>query len=204
MRNHEGNGGGGGRGRVVVITGASAGVGRDGPRVRPPGGEHRPAGAGTRRARGGPTRGGGLGGERWCPTDVADPRPGRGGRRGRQPGIRAGRRLGEQRHALGVLAGQADEAGGIPAGHRGDLPGICLRHAGRAAADAAARSGDHHPGRLGAGLPRHPAPVGVLRREARDPGILRLAPRRADPRWQPGPAHDGADAARSTRRSSAG
>ncbi len=32
--------------------------------------------------------------------------------------------------------------------------------------------GDHHPGRLGAGLPRHPAPVGLLRRQARHPGLL--------------------------------
>ena len=54
--------------------------------------------------------------------------------------------------------------------------------------------GHHHPGRLGAGVPRHPAPVGLLRRQARDPGLLRLAPLRADPRQQPRPAHDGADA----------
>ena len=36
--------------------------------------------------------------------------------------------------------------------------------------------GVDHPGRLGAGLPRHPASVGLLRRQARHPGLLRLAP----------------------------
>ena len=40
---------------------------------------------------------------------------------------------------------------------------------------AASRPGRDRPGRLGAGLPRHPAPVGLLRRKARHPGLLRFA-----------------------------
>ena len=39
-----------------------------------------------------------------------------------------------------------------------------------------------------------PLQSAYLRRQARDPGVLRLAPCRADPRRQPRPAHDGADA----------
>ncbi len=54
--------------------------------------------------------------------------------------------------------------------------------------------GRDRPGRLGAGLPRHPAPVGLLRRQARHPGLLRLAALRADPRQEPCPADDGPDA----------
>ena len=42
--------------------------------------------------------------------------------------------------------------------------------------------GVDRPGRLGAGVPGHPAPVGLLRGQARDPGVLRLAALRADPR----------------------
>ena len=35
--------------------------------------------------------------------------------------------------------------------------------------------GTHSSGRLGAGLPRHPAPDGLLRGQARDPGLPRVA-----------------------------
>ena len=54
--------------------------------------------------------------------------------------------------------------------------------------------GDDRPGRLGARLPRHPAAVGLLRRQARHPGLHRLAALRADPRRQQRPGDDGADA----------
>ena len=54
--------------------------------------------------------------------------------------------------------------------------------------------GVDRPGRLGAGLPRHPAAVGLLRRQARHPGLHRVAALRADPRRQPRAGDDGAAA----------
>ncbi len=53
--------------------------------------------------------------------------------------------------------------------------GYRVRHDGGAAADAAARPRHDRAGRLGAGLPRHPAAVGLLRRQVRDPRLHRLA-----------------------------
>ena len=47
---------------------------------------------------------------------------------------------------------------------------------------------------LGAGVSGHSPPIRLLCGQARDPGVLRLAPVRADPRRQQRPAHDGADA----------
>ena len=89
---------------------------------------------------------------------------------------------------------KAHETGRVPPRHRGDLPGHRPRHPGSAFADAAARPRRDRSGRLGAGLPGHPAPVGLLRGQARDPGVLRLSPLRADPRQEPRPPDDGADA----------
>ena len=67
---------------------------------------------------------------------------------------------------------------------------------GRAAADAAARPRRDRPGRLRARLPRHPAAVGLLRRQARHPGLHRVAAQRIAARRQPGARHDGPDAGR--------
>ena len=50
-----------------------------------------------------------------------------------------------------------------------------------AAQDAAARPGAHHPGRLRARPPRHPASGDLLRSQARDPGLLRVPALRAAP-----------------------
>ena len=47
--------------------------------------------------------------------------------------------------------------GRVQAGHRGELPRLRLRHDGRAQPDAAPGRRHDRPGRLRAGLPRHPA-----------------------------------------------
>ena len=57
-------------------------------------------------------------------------------------------------------------AGGVPPRDRSDLPRLCLRHARGAQAHAPARPRRDRAGRLGARLPRHPAAVGLLRRQA--------------------------------------
>ncbi len=182
---------------VVVITGASAGVGRATAQAF----ARRGADLGLL-ARG---REGldaarrdveALGGRAIAvPTDVADPDQVEARRRGRRKGVRAHRRLGQQRDGLGLLARQADEGRGVSPGHRGHVPRHRPRHARGPEADAAPRPRLDRPGRVGTGLPGHPAPVGVLRGQARDPGLLRLPPLRVDPRREPSPADDGADAA---------
>ena len=59
-----------------------------------------------------------------------------------------------------------------------------------------ARPRHDRAGRLGAGLPRHPAAVGLLRRQARHPGLPRGAALRAAAREEQRARHDGADAGR--------
>ena len=54
--------------------------------------------------------------------------------------------------------------------------------------------GVDRPGRLGAGLPRHPAAGGLLRGQARHPGLHRVAALRAAPRRQQRAGDDGAAA----------
>ncbi len=61
-------------------------------------------------------------------------------------------------------------------------------------ADEAARPRHDRAGRLGAGLPRHPAADGVLRGQARDPGLPRGAALRAAAREEQRARDDGADA----------
>ena len=62
------------------------------------------------------------------------------------------RRLGEQRHGVGAVTGQADDPARLRARHAGELPGRGLRHAGGAGQHAAARPRRHRAGR--ARLPR--------------------------------------------------
>ena len=57
--------------------------------------------------------------------------------------------------------------------------GAVLRHDGRAQADAPAQPRHDRRGRVGAGLPRHPAAVGLLRLQARHQGLHRVAADRA-------------------------
>ncbi len=78
--------------------------------------------------------------------------------------------------------------------HGGHVSRRRVRHARRAEADAAARPRRDRAGRFGARVPRHSASGRVLRREARDPGLHRIAALRAAPRSQPRARHDGAAA----------
>ena len=107
---------------VVVITGASAGVGRATRRPLPSW-DHRlvwwagPRRAGSRAARR-ESRGG---------RGLVVPAAGRGRRvRGGNPraDLRPDRRLGQQRDAFRLLAGQGDECRRIPPRDRGHLPGL--------------------------------------------------------------------------------
>ncbi len=102
----------------------------------------------------------------------------RRGRRGRgrgREGLRADRHLGQQLDDHGLLLLRGDRARGVPAGDRGHLPGHRVGHAGRAEADAAPRPRHDRAGRLGDGLPRDSAAVALLRRQARDEGLRRVA-----------------------------
>ncbi len=74
----------------------------------------------------------------------------------------------------------------------------------RAEPDAAARPRRDRPGRVRPGPPRDPAAVGLLRRQARHVGLPRVPADRAAPRPQQRPRHLRGDARASTPRSSAG
>ena len=171
------------RSQVVAITGGSAGVGRATAlafaRRGHPVGLHRPR-RGAARVDAAGARGAAASAPRPCrPTS---PTPARSRRRPSaiEAAARPDRRLGQQRHGDGLRAGRADiDARGVPPRDRGHLPRLRLGHAGRAAADAAARPGRDRAGRLGARLPGHPAAGGLLRRQARDPGLPRVAAHRA-------------------------
>ena len=89
------------------------------------------------------------------------------------------RRVGQRRVHLGLRAVQGHRARGVRAGHRRDLPRLRQRHPRGAEADAGPRPGHDRAGRLGAGPPGHPAAVGVLRRQARPAGLPRVAAHRA-------------------------
>ena len=109
---------------------------------------------------------------------------------------RSDRRLGQRRvrRRTALLLGHQRRA--LPADHRRDLHGLRQRHPRRADADAPARPGCRRTGRVGARTSRHPAAVGVLRGEARDPRIHRVGHHRADPRAQQGPGLHGRPARR--------
>ena len=82
----------------------------------------------------------------------------------------------------------------VPPSDRGDVPRLGLGNDGGAALHAAARPGRDRPGRLRARLPRHPASGRLLRRQARDAGLPRIAARRADARRLERARDDGAAA----------
>ena len=189
---------GGTMSRLVVVTGASAGVGRATAReLRRRGdrvallarGDDGPGGGGR----------GGRGGRRHraaaSRVDVADPDAGRRRRRAGRGPSSAPIDVWVNDAFTSVFAPFVEiDAGGVPPGHRGHLPRLRLRHHGRAAPDAAARPRRDRAGRLGAGLPRHPAAERVLRRQARDPGLPRVAALRAAARPEQRARHDGAAA----------
>ena len=70
----------------------------------------------------------------------------------------------------------------LPAGHRGDVPRSGVGDEGGARSDAAARSRQHRQRRVGLGVHRHPAPVGLLRGPSLPAAVLRVGTGRADPR----------------------
>ena len=178
--------GNGRRRQVVVITGGSAGAGRAAARAFAHKGYHVALLArGRERLEPGAARGRGR--RRAVPGHPHRRGRCRRGRRRRHPGrgdARPHRRVGEQRHDVGVRA-RAGAGGrrGAPGG-RGQLPGQRPRHPRRPRPDAASRPGDDRPGRLGPGLPGHPAPGQLLRLEVRHPGLRRLPAVRAAPRQE--------------------
>ncbi|EXF42602.1 hypothetical protein BAY1663_04993 [Pseudomonas sp. BAY1663] len=120
-------------------------------------------------------------------TGIGDParrrRRCRAGRRGdaHRGGTGADRDLGQCGDGHGVRPGQRIERRGNPPRHRGDLPGLRARHPRRPALHAPAQPRHHRPGRLGAGLPRHPAAIGLLRGQVRRARFHRRAALRAAP-----------------------
>ena len=68
---------------------------------------------------------------------------------------------------------------GVPARHRGHLFRLCLRHDGCAAAHAPQGPRHNRPGRIGPGLSRHPAAIPLLRGQARRARLHRFAQDRA-------------------------
>ena len=128
--------------QVVVVTGASGGIGRAvAQRVRRPRG-HRRAG-GPRRGgldgRGRGRRAGRRHRARRCPADVADADAVFAAADQVETELGPDRRLGQRRVHLGVRPVRPDQARGVPAGDRGQLPRLRLRHDGRAEAHEAAR-----------------------------------------------------------------
>ena len=80
---------------------------------------------------------------------------------------------------FGLLAGQGDDARRVRRVTEVTYLGYVYGTLAALAPDAAARPRHHRAGRLGAGLPRHPAAVGLLRRQARHPRVHRVAALRA-------------------------
>src|SRR5919107_5302072 len=76
----------------------------------------------------------------------------------------------------------------------GQLPGVRLRHQGRARPHVAAQPRRDRAGRFGAGLPRHSAAERLLRVQARHPGLHRVGPGRAVAPEDRRAHHDGAAA----------
>jgi hypothetical protein len=68
-----------------------------------------------------------------------------------------------------------DLARRVPPDDGSELPGLGVGDDGCTPPHAPAKPGHHRPDRIGAGLPGHPAPGGLLRRQARAAGLPRLA-----------------------------
>ena len=138
------------------------------PPLRRAGHEARIAGARHRTARSG-RRGSPRAGRRGL--RAARRRRGPGRRRGRRRPARArgraDRHLDQRRDGDDLRAVLGDHAGRVPPADRGQLSGLRLRHHGGAQTHAAARPWRHRADQLGAGVPVDPAPVGLLRRQAR-------------------------------------
>ena len=167
------------------------------PPVRPAGRPRRPAGPRQHRPRG--SRPGGPRPRRRRPDDQRRHRRPRGARACRGPRrgrARPYRRVGQRRVHLGVRPLRRHRARGVPSRHRGDLPRLRQRHPHRAEPDAASRQRRDRPGRVRPRPPRDPAPVGLLRRQARHVGLPRVAADRAAPRPQQRPRHLRSDARR--------
>ena len=182
--------------RVVVITGASGGIGRASARMFAQQGDHVAllARGSTGLGRGRPR------GPRPRRRRLADQRRHRrppGARAGRGPGrgrARPDRRVGQRRVHLGVRPLHRHRTRRVPPRHRGHLPRLRQRHPHRPDPDAAPRPRRDRPGRVRARPPRHPAAVGLLRRQARHVGVPRVAADRAAPRPQQRARHLGGDA----------
>ncbi len=183
---------------TVMITGASAGIGRAtarlyGQRGANVGliarGQARPgrSGPGCRRRGREGARGRGRRGQL------------RAGAGGGQPGggvLRPDRRLDQRGLHLGFRAVRRHLRRGVPAGHRGQLPGIRARDDGGAGPDEAPRAGHHCAGRVRSGLAEHPPAVGLLRREARHQRVHLLGAMRTAARALRRSCHGRADARR--------
>ena len=145
--------------QIVVVTGASAGIGRA---VATAFGARGATVGLIARGRGRPGRSRPQDVEQAggtavvLPADVADPDQVVAAVERMEAEVRPDRRVGERRVHLGVRAVRQDHARGVPPGHRGHLPRLRLRHAGGAAADEGPRPRHDRAGRLGAGLPGIP------------------------------------------------
>ena len=157
------------RAEVVVVTGASAGIGRA---AAVEFGRHGAKVALLARGRAGlegakaRDRGGGRGG----PGAADRRRRLRAGRRrcgGDRRGARADRRLGERRHDHDLRRVRRDRSGRVPARDGGHVSRHRLGDEGGLGADAASGPGLGGARRLGAGVPGYPLAGAVLWRQAR-------------------------------------
>ena len=178
---------------VVVVTGASGGVGRA---IAQEFARHgaavgliaRGAPASTARAREVERLGGtayrARGGRRRV-------RPGAECRGGDRGAPRPDRHLDQQRDDDRVRLLRGHLGGEYERATRRDLPRHGVGDEGRARADDAPRSRHRRADRLGARVSRDPAAVALLRRQARDQGLVRVAALRAAPPRLGRPPDDG-------------
>ncbi len=118
-------------------------------------------------------------------------RRGRVRRRRARGAVRPHRRLGQRRHGHRLRPVRGDHRRGVHARHAGDLPRRRVRDHGGAEAHGAARPRHGGAGGLGAGVPGDPAAVGVLRLEVRHPRLHRLRAHRAHARQESCVDHHG-------------
>ena len=108
--------------------------------------------------------------------------------------IRPHRRLGQCRVHLRLRAIQRNHGRRVQTRHRGVLPRVRPRHHGGAGENAAPRPRHHRAGRLGTQPAIHPAAVGLLRRQTRHQRVHRIGALRTAARGIEGADHPGADA----------